>query len=354
MPFRSRGDAAQRSVRRVPGGVDDRPPTHTVTRPGWSNDPAASAGRSDTSRIPCDQARRRCDPARRVPAARAGIVLKRGARTPSRTDPHPRSSQLLLVCRGGSADRTRPSETAPVAGAGRQVRCRTTCRESGAARLLDLASSMARLPGPTGLHGGRFGMVLAARGQAMSGGRAGRWRRAGRMLAASGLVAIVLATSVGASDVLGQERRKRQRVRPSAATVAFQDSHAIIQAGGFDGLGTFHSKVKGDRRLPALRQDRAVQRHGRPPTRRRGEGRATHDDQRRRLVDRREVAERCERQLLRSQRGTASSRRRRGTRSSSSPSTSREARETRASSRSAVRSTARRAEAARPGARRSR
>ena len=64
----------------------------------------------------------------------------------------------------------------------------------------------------------------------------------------AGITALLLATSFGATDVLGQERRNRQRVRPSAVTVSVQDSLAFVTAVGFDGEGTLHQGTKQDAR----------------------------------------------------------------------------------------------------------
>ena len=68
--------------------------------------------------------------------------------------------------------------------------------------------------------------------------------RGARLTIAAGIATVLLATSVGAGDVLAQERRNRERVRPSAATVSVQDSEAIVTVVGFDGQGTLHSKLR--------------------------------------------------------------------------------------------------------------
>jgi Ca2+-binding RTX toxin-like protein len=75
---------------------------------------------------------------------------------------------------------------------------------------------------------------------------AGRRPWGPRVAVASGLGIVLLATSIGVVDAATQRRSDRQRVRTAAATVSFQDSHATLQAGGFDGQGTFHSNAKGD------------------------------------------------------------------------------------------------------------
>jgi Ca2+-binding RTX toxin-like protein len=71
-------------------------------------------------------------------------------------------------------------------------------------------------------------------------------RRRLRIASAAAISAVLLATTFGATDVLGQQRKNRQRVRPAATTVSIESSLALVTAVGFDGAGTQHESHKED------------------------------------------------------------------------------------------------------------
>lgn len=75
-----------------------------------------------------------------------------------------------------------------------------------------------------------------------------RWRRWGttRVAVTVGITLALLATGIGTSDVLAQERRNRQRVRPSATTLSVGQTLAVATAVGFDGAGTQHQSTRSD------------------------------------------------------------------------------------------------------------